>query len=52
MVKETIPADRLPLFDVKQGWEPLCRFLGADVPSKEFPRTNSTKDFWDSAQAG
>jgi hypothetical protein len=51
-VKSTVPADRLLLFDVKQGWEPLCRFLGAPVPAKEFPRTNNTKDFWDSAQAG
>lgn len=51
-VRQTIPPDRLLIFDVKQGWEPLCRFLDVGVPAKEFPRTNNTKDFWDSAQAG
>ena len=51
-VKQTIPADRLLLFDVKQGWEPLTHFLGVPVPSRDFPMTNNTEDFWDSVQAG
>ncbi len=51
-VKTTIPVDRLLVFDVKQGWEPLCQFLGVPVPSNEFPKTNNFKDFWDSVQAG
>jgi len=51
-VTDTIPADRLLLFDVKQGWEPLCRFLGVEVPPSNFPKTNNTKEFWDSVQAG
>jgi hypothetical protein len=25
---------------VQQGWEPLCRFLGVDVPDEPFPRVN------------
>ncbi|MGH2346345.1 MAG: sulfotransferase [Chloroflexota bacterium] len=33
------------VFDVKQGWEPLCRFLGAPVPDKPFPRLNDTEFF-------
>lgn len=52
IVTQTIPADRLLLFDVKQGWKPLCQFLGVAVPTSDFPRTNNTKDFWDSVQAG
>ena len=52
IVTQTIPADRLLLFDVKQGWEPLCQFLGVAVPPGDFPKTNNTKDFWDSVQAG
>ena len=52
IVTQTIPADRLLLFDVKQGWEPLCQFLGVAVPLGDFPKTNNTKDFWDSVQAG
>jgi len=31
-VQETIPSDRLLVFNVKQGWEPLCEFLGISVP--------------------
>mmetsp|Transcript_9361 Transcript_9361/g.24166 ORF Transcript_9361/g.24166 Transcript_9361/m.24166 type:complete len:770 (-) Transcript_9361:292-2601(-) len=28
---------RLLIYDVRQGWEPLCKFLGADWPQVEFP---------------
>jgi hypothetical protein len=44
-VKRTIPADRRLDFDVGQGWEPLCRFLGVSVPATPFPNTNTTADF-------
>jgi sulfotransferase family protein len=45
-VKKYVPADRLLVYDVKQGWEPLCRFLGVEVPrDKPFPRLNDTADF-------
>jgi hypothetical protein len=37
-VQETIPADKLLIFDVKHGWEPLCQFLGVPIPAGEpFP---------------
>ena len=36
-----VPAERLLVFDVREGWEPLCRFLDADVPEEPFPRVNS-----------
>ena len=40
-VQETIPTDKLLVFDVKQGWEPLCQFLGVPVPAGEpFPHLN------------
>jgi len=38
-----VPADRLLVFDVKQGWEPLCTFLGVPQPETPFPHTNDTK---------
>ncbi|MCC7462978.1 MAG: sulfotransferase family protein [Gammaproteobacteria bacterium] len=38
--------DRLLVYDVKEGWEPLCRFLRVPVPQGEFPRSNTTEDFW------
>jgi hypothetical protein len=42
-VRATIPADRLLVFDVKQGWEPLCQFLGLPVPAgKPFPHLSDT----------
>lgn len=47
-VRDAVPADRLLVFDVTEGWEPLCRFLGVSVPDAPFPRTNSTREFWES----
>jgi hypothetical protein len=36
------PAERLLLFEVKQGWGPLCDFLEVPEPSEEFPHVNDT----------
>jgi Sulfotransferase domain len=41
----SVPADELLVFDVADGWEPLCAFLGVAVPDTPFPRTNSTTEF-------
>lgn len=38
---KTVPADRLLVYQVKEGWEPLCRFLDMPVPDMDFPRINS-----------
>lgn len=46
-VQAAIPASRLLVFQVKEGWEPLCRFLGAPVPDEVFPRTNDRLEFWE-----
>ena len=46
-VKAAIPASRLLVFEVRQGWEPLCDFLGVPVPGDAFPRTNHREEFWD-----
>lgn len=40
-VKATVPKDRLLVFNVKQGWAPLCEFLGKPVPDVPFPREDS-----------
>ena len=43
-VKKHVPADRLLVYDVKQGWEPLCHFLDVPVPiDKAFPHLNDAK---------
>ena len=44
-VRRTIPKDRLLVFDAKQGWEPLCAFLGVPVPGTPFPHNNTTEEF-------
>lgn len=38
-----VPADRLVLVDVKDGWEPLCRALGREVPDIPFPKVNDSE---------
>jgi hypothetical protein len=45
-VKAAIPAKQLLVYQVKDGWEPLCAFLGVPVPSEPFPRTNDRAEFW------
>ena len=44
-VIETVPAEKLLIFNVKEGWKPLCDFLGVPVPDTPFPRVNSTANF-------
>ena len=45
-VQETVPPERLLVLDVKQGWEPLCAFLGVPVPAGEpFPHVNNAESF-------
>jgi hypothetical protein len=46
-VRAAIPADQLLVYQVKQGWGPLCAFLGVPVPADPFPRTNDRGEFWD-----
>lgn len=44
-VKMTVPASQLLVFNVKEGWEPLCRFLKVPIPSTPFPNVNDAQDF-------
>jgi hypothetical protein len=50
-VRREIPADRLLVFEVAQGWEPLCSFLEVPVPATPFPRLNDTVTFHDNLAA-
>ncbi len=43
-VKNSIPAEQLLIFDVSQGWQPLCEFLAVDVPTEPFPRVNDAAE--------
>jgi Sulfotransferase domain len=46
-VQSEIPSNRLLTFDVREGWKPLCDFLGVEAPDVPFPKTNSSKAFVD-----
>ena len=44
-VMAAIPPERLLVYHVGDGWEPLCRFLDQPVPATPFPRKNSAEEF-------
>lgn len=43
-VIDAVPRERLLVFSPKQGWQPLCSFLGVPVPDAPFPRVNSREE--------
>jgi hypothetical protein len=47
-----LPPERLLVFDVTEGWEPLCAFLGVPVPDAPFPHVNSAEEFWQMLDEG
>lgn len=49
-VKAAVPPERLLVYQVKEGWEPLCRFLDVPVPAEPFPRSNNRSEFWEIVQ--
>jgi len=44
-VKAIVPENQLLIFEAKDGWEPLCKFLEKPVPETPYPRTNKGADF-------
>jgi hypothetical protein len=44
-VQRVVPAERLLVWDVKDGWEPLCEFLQLDVPDGPLPHANDRDTF-------
>lgn len=51
-VRAAIAPDRLLVFDVAEGWAPLCRFLDVPTPDLPFPHANTTEQFWQMVQGG
>jgi hypothetical protein len=41
-VKRHVPRERLLVYEVKEGWGPLCEFLAVPVPDEPFPYLNDT----------
>jgi hypothetical protein len=44
-VKEAVPAERLLVWSVSEGWGPLCEFLEVPVPSEPLPHANDRETF-------
>jgi hypothetical protein len=44
-VKAAIAPERLLVYEVSQGWAPLCAHLGCEIPDRPFPKVNSTEEF-------
>ena len=44
-VKAAFGPERLLIYEVSEGWEPLCAHLDVPVPDEPFPLTNTTADF-------
>lgn len=49
-VIDTIPAERLLVYSPKEGWEPLCAFLGVPVPEGPVPRVNSRDELGNASE--
>jgi Sulfotransferase domain len=39
------------VFEAKEGWEPLCRFLGVKMPAVPYPNMNTTEEFLERRRA-
>lgn len=43
-VEMTVPKGQLLMYDVRDGWKPLCKFLGKEVPTKQVAKTDGSGD--------
>lgn len=44
-VKKYVPADKLLIYDVSEGWGPLCKFLDKPEPDEPIPHLNKKENF-------
>ena len=44
-VRDAVPAEKLLVFNAKQGWEPLCQFLEQPVPDMPYPRVFEKEEY-------
>lgn len=45
-VIKKIDSSRLLICNIKEGWEPICKFLNVPVPSEKFPHSNTHDEFY------
>nr|CAB3263059.1 uncharacterized protein LOC100187240 [Phallusia mammillata] len=43
-ILQKAPKDKLLVYNVSEGWKPLCEFLGVEIPDKPFPHKNKGGD--------
>ena len=51
-VISTVPSERLLVWQLGDGWEPLCAFLDVPVPPEQYPHINSGEDLFAAILAG
>ena len=51
-VKRVVPSERLLVWEVDEGWGPLCEFLGVAVPDTPLPHANEREAFVERVVAG
>jgi hypothetical protein len=51
-VKDSVPAEKLLVWDPADGWAPLCEFLEVAVPDGDLPRVNDTAAFTEGILGG
>jgi hypothetical protein len=44
-VQKIVPPEQLLVYEVKDGWAPLCKFLDVPIPESPFPNTNKVAHF-------
>jgi Sulfotransferase domain len=44
-VRASVPAERLLVWEVREGWEPLCEFLEVPAPAEPLPHVNDRETF-------
>lgn len=50
MVKGLVSPERLLVFNVADGWAPLCKFLDKPIPDEPFPNGNAGPEFFERAE--
>ncbi|KAJ5785498.1 uncharacterized protein N7503_010710 [Penicillium pulvis] len=44
-IQAIVPPEKLLLYHVKEGWEPLCKFLDVPIPERPMMKTNNFRVF-------
>lgn len=47
MIRGLVSAECLLVWRIEEGWDPICKFLGKEVPEEEFPSGNQGPVFFE-----